>query len=78
MIDLSKTWSLVFASVFLFVCFFTSSHHLVLHGRMCSDCAAVPDAMCQQSNGTCRRAKHLLASCDKVTLSACVAPVYTV
>ncbi|TNN66234.1 hypothetical protein EYF80_023573 [Liparis tanakae] len=40
-------------------------HHLVLHGRMCSDCAAVPDAMCQQSNGTCRRAKHLSASCDK-------------
>lgn len=54
------------------IAFFTSSHHLLLHSRVCCDCAAVPDAMCQKSSGTCRRAKlfkaHLTASCYKVTL----------
>lgn len=44
----------------------TSSHHLLLHSRMCSDCAAISDTMCQQSSGTCTRAKlfksHFTAS----------------
>ena len=50
---------------------FTSSHHLLLHGGMCSDCTTVPDAVCQKSGGTCRRAKlfkaHLTASCYEVS-----------
>lgn len=54
-------------SVFGVCLFFTSSHHLLLHGRMCSHCAAEANAMCQKSSGTCRRAKlckvHLTASC---------------
>lgn len=53
-------------------CVFTSSHHFLLHGRMCGDCAAEPDAMCQKSRGTCRGAKvfqlHLTALYDKVKL----------
>lgn len=51
----------------------TSSHHLLLHGRMCSDCTAISDTMRQQSSGTCRRAKlfksHFTASSYKVSPS---------
>lgn len=50
---------------------FTSSHHLLLHTRMCSDCAAISDTMRQQSSGTCTRAKlfrsHFTASSYKVS-----------
>lgn len=31
---------------------FTSSHHLLLHARMCGDCAAITDAMSQKSGRT--------------------------
>ena len=36
--------------------FITSGHHFLLHGRMCSDCAAVADAMCQKGSRTCKKA----------------------
>lgn len=45
---------------------FTSSHHLVLHCRMCRHCTAISNTMCQKSSGTCRRAK-LFKSCFTIS-----------